>query len=212
MQCTKCTYDNPADALFCMKCGAKVENLCASCNTVNPAEANFSGRSHRMNDTTLVRSNVQLHPEMPVAALAGLFHLGVAAVAGILGRTRCRDNGRVHDGSRAQQQPTRREKIAPRYVERLSRLSFVAPRIVEAICQGRQAADLNAETLLNRIDLPLEWSAQLKGSGIDQSRGASKSPNQPWRGTWPGGRGHPRKVGRHSSAITPLGSRPSICS
>ena len=59
----------------------------------------------------------------------------------------------------------RREKIAPRYVERLSRLSFVAPRIVEAICQGRQAADLNAETLLNRIDLPLEWSAQLKALG-----------------------------------------------
>ncbi len=61
----------------------------------------------------------------------------------------------------------RREKIAPRYVERLSRLSFVAPRIVEAICRGRQPADLNAETLLNRIDLPLEWSAQLNAFGID---------------------------------------------
>src|ERR1019366_9109240 len=42
----------------------------------------------------VVRSDVQLHPEMPVAALAGLFHLGVAAVAGILGRTRRRDDGR----------------------------------------------------------------------------------------------------------------------
>jgi hypothetical protein len=61
----------------------------------------------------------------------------------------------------------RREKIAPRYVERLSRLSFAAPRIVEAICQGRQPADLNAETLLNRIDLPLEWSAQLNALSID---------------------------------------------
>ena len=61
----------------------------------------------------------------------------------------------------------RREKIAPRYVERLSRLSFAAPRIVEAICQGRQPADLSAETLLNRIDLPLEWSAQLNALGID---------------------------------------------
>jgi len=60
----------------------------------------------------------------------------------------------------------RREKIAPRYVERLSRLSFVAPRIVVAICQGRQPADLSAETLLNRIDLPLEWSAQLNALGI----------------------------------------------
>jgi site-specific DNA recombinase len=61
----------------------------------------------------------------------------------------------------------RREKIAPRYVERLSRLSFTAPRIVEAICQGRQPGDLSAETLLNRIDLPLEWSAQLNALGID---------------------------------------------
>ena len=61
----------------------------------------------------------------------------------------------------------RREKIAPRYVERFSRLSFVAPRIVEAICQGSQPADINAQTLLNRIDLPLEWSAQLHSLGID---------------------------------------------
>ena len=41
MLCVKCKYDNPTDALFCMKCGAKVENRCASCNTVNPADANF---------------------------------------------------------------------------------------------------------------------------------------------------------------------------
>jgi hypothetical protein len=61
----------------------------------------------------------------------------------------------------------RREQIAPRYVERLSRLAFAAPRIVEAICQGSQPADLNTETLLNRIDLPLEWSAQIDVLGID---------------------------------------------
>ncbi len=42
---------------------------------------------------------------------------------------------------------------AKRYVERLA---FVAPAIVEAICQGRRPAELNAETLLNRIDLPLD--------------------------------------------------------
>ena len=53
----------------------------------------------------------------------------------------------------------RNEGIGKRYVERLSRLAFVAPAIVEAICQG-QAAELNAESLLNHIDLPLEWPAQ----------------------------------------------------
>src|SRR3984893_17908101 len=41
MLCGKCNYDNPADALFCMKCGNKVENRCSSCNTINPADANF---------------------------------------------------------------------------------------------------------------------------------------------------------------------------
>ena len=61
----------------------------------------------------------------------------------------------------------RRENIAQRYIERLSRLAFVAPRIIEAITQGRQPPELNAETLLSRIDLPLEWSAQLKAIGID---------------------------------------------
>jgi len=61
----------------------------------------------------------------------------------------------------------RDEGIAKRYVERLSRLAFMAPAIVEAICQGRQPAELNAEALLNRIDLPLDWSAQLKALGIN---------------------------------------------
>jgi site-specific DNA recombinase len=61
----------------------------------------------------------------------------------------------------------RREKIAPRYVERLSRLAFVAPTIVEAIYQGRQPTELSTETLRNHIDLPLEWPAQLKAIGID---------------------------------------------
>src|SRR5208283_4455912 len=43
------------------------------------------GRSHRMDDTTLVRTDVQLHPEVPVAALAGLLHLRVTGGGGVLG-------------------------------------------------------------------------------------------------------------------------------
>ena len=60
----------------------------------------------------------------------------------------------------------RNEDVGKRYVERLSRLAFVPPVIVEAICQGQQPAELNAETLLNRIDLPLEWPAQRHALGI----------------------------------------------
>jgi predicted ATPase/class 3 adenylate cyclase/ribosomal protein L40E len=41
MLCTTCNYDNPADALFCMKCGTRIENRCSSCSTVNPVDANF---------------------------------------------------------------------------------------------------------------------------------------------------------------------------
>ena len=41
MLCSKCNYGNPVDALFCMKCGSKVENRCSSCYTVNPADAKF---------------------------------------------------------------------------------------------------------------------------------------------------------------------------
>lgn len=60
----------------------------------------------------------------------------------------------------------RREGIMRGYVERLARLAFVAPAIVEAICRGRQPAELSAEALLNRIKLPLAWQAQKDALGI----------------------------------------------
>jgi class 3 adenylate cyclase len=44
MQCVKCDYDNPADALFSMKCGANIENRCDACKTLNPFDANFCKR------------------------------------------------------------------------------------------------------------------------------------------------------------------------
>ena len=50
---------------------------------------------------------------------------------------------------------------AVRYVERLSRLAFTGPSIVEAICRGRQPAELNVETLFNRIDLPTQDHSSL---------------------------------------------------
>jgi site-specific DNA recombinase len=69
-------------------------------------------------------------------------------------------------GVRSLAEVARREGITRRYVERLARLAFVAPSIVEAICRGQQPAELSAETLLNRIKLPLAWPEQEQALGI----------------------------------------------
>jgi hypothetical protein len=42
----------------------------------------------------------------------------------------------------------------------MMRLVFLAPRIVEAIAEGRQPADLTTLAMTQRIELPPLWSAQ----------------------------------------------------
>ncbi len=49
----------------------------------------------------------------------------------------------------------RREGVLPNYVRRLTRLAFLAPRIVEAIVAGHQPPELTAKALTERIELPL---------------------------------------------------------
>ncbi|MBM3242241.1 zinc-ribbon domain-containing protein [Candidatus Poribacteria bacterium] len=44
MQCTKCQHENPKEALFCMKCGTKLERKCPRCGTEYPEEAVFCMR------------------------------------------------------------------------------------------------------------------------------------------------------------------------
>jgi hypothetical protein len=46
------------------------------------------------------------------------------------------------------------------YVSRVINLAFLAPDITESIITGRQPADLTAERLIRRIDLPLDWDKQ----------------------------------------------------
>ena len=48
----------------------------------------------------------------------------------------------------------------PGHVRRVMRLAFLAPRIVEAIVEGRQPADLSALAMTQRIELPPLWGAQ----------------------------------------------------
>lgn len=54
----------------------------------------------------------------------------------------------------------RQEALDSRSVRRLIPLGFLAPRIIDAIADGRQPAELTLEALTRRIDLPLLWSAQ----------------------------------------------------
>jgi site-specific DNA recombinase len=61
----------------------------------------------------------------------------------------------------------RREGIDGRSVRRLIPLGFLAPRIIEAIAEGRQPVELTVEALTRRIDLPLLWSTQEQALGIE---------------------------------------------
>ncbi len=45
-----------------------------------------------------VHIDVQFHAKVPLLALAGLVHLGVACFVGVLGGAGCANNGGVHDG------------------------------------------------------------------------------------------------------------------
>jgi hypothetical protein len=46
------------------------------------------------------------------------------------------------------------------YISRVMNLAFLAPDITESIITGRQPADLSAEKLIRRINLPLDWDKQ----------------------------------------------------
>jgi site-specific DNA recombinase len=60
-----------------------------------------------------------------------------------------------------------REKLGERYVRRLVRVAFLAPRIVEAVVEGRQPVDLTADRLTVPEDLPDDWETQQKLLGFE---------------------------------------------
>ena len=61
----------------------------------------------------------------------------------------------------------KRDGVLPNYVRRMTRLAFLAPRIVEAIVAGHQPAELTAKALTERVELPLLWSEQERAVGIN---------------------------------------------
>lgn len=60
----------------------------------------------------------------------------------------------------------KREGLQDSYVRRLIPLAFLAPPIVEAICEGRQPPDLTAERLTRRTGLPYQWAEQETALGL----------------------------------------------
>ena len=57
-----------------------------------------------------------------------------------------------------------REGVTDRYVARLIRLAFLAPKIVEAIAERGELADLK---LTPHVDLPLDWTTQKRAVGLE---------------------------------------------
>jgi hypothetical protein len=51
----------------------------------------------------------------------------------------------------------KREHLTGRHVRHVMQLAFLAPRIVKAIAEGRQPADLTTLAMTQRIDLPPLW-------------------------------------------------------
>jgi len=49
---------------------------------------------------------------------------------------------------------------APSLFSCLLPLAFLVPEIVKAIASGRHPADLTAQTLIDRIVLPIHWAIQ----------------------------------------------------
>jgi site-specific DNA recombinase len=47
-----------------------------------------------------------------------------------------------------------------RHLQRLARISWLAPDIITAILDGRQPVQLTARHLLRCVDIPLEWQQQ----------------------------------------------------
>jgi site-specific DNA recombinase len=62
----------------------------------------------------------------------------------------------------------RRDRLAKRYVTRLTKLAFVSPAFVEAIVEGNAPRATNLQMLMDgRLDLPLSWNDQENSSFTD---------------------------------------------
>ncbi len=64
MQCPSCQHQNPLEANFCMKCGAKLERKCSGCGAAYTEEAVFCTKC----GTRLVEETASALPAVEPAA------------------------------------------------------------------------------------------------------------------------------------------------
>jgi site-specific DNA recombinase len=77
-------------------------------------------------------------------------------------------HGRLATGrSESTAEIARDEGLARSYVTRVMRLAFLAPSITEAILDGHQPPEPNAERLVRRSRLPLNWDDQRRQLGFN---------------------------------------------
>src|ERR1700677_1610286 len=69
----------------------------------------------------------------------------------------------------------KRENLAERHVRFLAPLSYLSPRVIETIAEGRAPADLTVTRLAR--NLPLTWADQEKQLGFDDPTHVSPTHN-----------------------------------
>jgi len=113
-----------------------------------------------------VHCDVRLYAEVPLLALLGLVHLGVALTAGVLGGTRCGDDGGVHDAAALEQQTLacqvrvdRLEDVLGQVVG-LQQVAEVQDSGLEGnglaqteVCEGAQRGDLPENPYGSKLEL-----------------------------------------------------------
>src|SRR5262249_29638666 len=66
----------------------------------------------------------------------------------------------VSGGVTSTRQIAAREGLSHSYVRHVVPLGLLAPKVIEAICAGRQSVTISAERLKDHWRLPIEWDAQ----------------------------------------------------
>ena len=84
------------------------------------------GSDHRMNELgAAVHTDVGLHPEVPLVALAGLVHVRIALLFLVLGRTRSTDDAGVNDGTSGDLQPVFLEVLIDQVEQMIAQIMFL---------------------------------------------------------------------------------------